>query len=91
MISRRVLPSHEQPWVAGRRRRKGLGAQDLPQRGGHGGDVHLAVRVRAQEDVARAGGSVLEVALCCPVVVMVGPPRGDVLADGTGPLGRSEP
>lgn len=42
----------EQLSVTGRRRRKGLGSRDLPERGDHGGDMHLAVRVHSQDDLA---------------------------------------
>ena len=45
----------EQLSVAGRRRGKGLGPQGLPERGDHGGDMHLAVRVHAQDDLAPNG------------------------------------
>jgi hypothetical protein len=38
----------------------------------------------------RAGGSVLEEVLLCRVVMVVRLPRGDLLLDGTGLLGRSE-
>ena len=41
--------------VACRRRGKGLCSQDLPQRGDHGGDMHLAVRVHTQYGLATSG------------------------------------
>jgi hypothetical protein len=70
----------EQPTVAGRRGRKGLGAQDLPQRGDHGGNMDLAVRVHAQDDLAQHGRSVLVEQVLRRLVVMVARlPRGGVL------------
>jgi hypothetical protein len=86
------LAGPDEQWpVAGRRGRKGLGTQDLPQRGDHGGNMNLAVRVHAQDDLARnerirtGGGAALSgrhggssrVVTCW--------------VDGTGLLGRSEP
>ena len=41
--------------VACRRRGKGLCSQDLPQRGDHGGDMHLAVRVHTPYGLATSG------------------------------------